>query len=219
MQPTPAPTVRPLDEARTRVAASATAAAEATATAGAATAKAPLPTPPPLPTAVPTPTRPNPTLPPTFTFAPPSPYVRLINRHTQMCLALEPGGVHIIQTRCSYQDNQMWKVPDVSKPYLESKNGPCVGFLGGHAELVQVSCAASPAWSTRPFGIYLGVYNPLRFPHPHPTVTPIELGMYYEFQVGDQCLDVEGWNHQDGSWVIHDTCRGEDNDNQLWAKH
>ncbi len=170
------------------------------------------------PVPVSTPTQPR----RTATLAPPTPiYYPLINRHTQMCLTAPLGNSLVVQSECNAaRDEQLWKVPtDAVYFNLQVKNGPCASFREGHAELIQSACDSSPMWTLRLFGNYYGIPFPITLPHSHPTVIPKETGTYYQIQYGNQCVDVEGWDHADGGIIIHDDCRGSDMDNQLWARY
>jgi hypothetical protein len=52
---------------------------------------------------------------------------------------------------------------------------------------------------------------------------PLETGMYFQLRYAGDCVDVEGWNHNEGQRIIHTQCRnckeGFDDDNQLWARY
>lgn len=188
-----------------------------------APAATPQPTvPPPYVTPVP-PTKPPP--PPT---TPPVVWFQLVNRHSQKCLTLEPGDDHLVQQPCFLRtDSQLFRLPEslYATTYLTplaAKNGLCVGTRPLHAEVVKASCAGALVWKLDPISTsWSGVPYPLNFPHGHALVRPIETGPYYLIKYGDQCLDLESWEHFDGAAIIHYDCRPhtEDMDNQLWAKH
>lgn len=197
-------------------------------------------TPTPVPSRTPQPTwtappSPTPTWTPTQTYTPvptrtatptatPTPiYFRLINRHTQMCLTAQVGSHLIVQETCSdSRDEQFWRLPlDAEFVNLQSRSGVCIGYNNYNNRLVQVGCSAIQPWRLIPFAPYYQAGEvSIRLPHgTSPTVVPKELGLYYLIQYQDHCVDVDSWNHDEGGSIIHETCRGCDNDNQLWARY
>lgn len=166
------------------------------------------------------PTASVPTLAPQATRPPESSvWARLINRHSQKCATAPADGSRIVQFTCSSGNEQLWKVSISGAFQLQARSGTCASFTPQHAELIQVSCGASPFWTIHPVGPYSGIPFAVNFPHGHPTVAPQELGTYYQFQNGKFCVDVESYNHDEGGAIIFNDCKDQDNDNQLWAWH
>ncbi len=209
------------DVISTRVAEEQTVAARLTATAAAAR-----PTSTPLTNASPTPlprSAPPATLQSNLNLqpTPTQTYFRLVNRHTQMCLTAPGASGPIVQATCSNaRDDQFWRLPlGAVNVNLQARSGPCVGYDNFSNVLVQVDCSAVQPWKLVPRGTYYQVFSPIDTPHSHPTLVPLAIGTYYQMQYEEDCVDVDDWNHDDGGRIIHDTCRGTNNDNQLWARY
>lgn len=109
---------------------------------------------------------------------------------------------------------------------LRNQTGICVGLIPENGKLIQQDCEIAPSgWKTVAYGNYETSGKDAMMPHPHPTIPPIERGMYYRVQINGQCLDVGDWSHEKGTNVILFPCKLRkdnglrDDDNQLWAKY
>lgn len=210
--------------------------ARAQAVAATLTAAAPTPLPPPtwtrtIPTITFLPTLPPAPLPPPLPTSPPvvqQTYFRLVNRHSQKCLTARGINQEVVHATCSYGDDQLWYLPiGDSKVSLESKSGVCVGYNPNNTSnaLFGVGCTAGlRPWTLETYDTYYRVGNySIKFPHGHPTIVPLETGLYFQIRYESDCVDVEAWNHNEGHRLIHTECRdcrlGLVNDNQLWARY
>jgi len=186
---------------------------EATSIAATLTAYAPQPT-----------SLPPSTVPPST--APPRPsqnFASLINQHTQKCLTVR--GNSIVQESCVSSPNQLWQIQNGNGPLkLISKSGVCLSF--SDIDVVASTCNGSPAWALRQWGDYNTIENIRRSmgksPHGgpnHPRPAILEYGIYFQIMDGGNCVDVDGWNHDQGGRIIYWPCNGTngDNANQLWA--
>lgn len=203
------------DRVATAVAGTSIAFQEATSIAATLTALAPRPTLTPFQP----PTVPPATVPP----RPPQNFARLINQHTQECLTIQ--GNSIVQASCTSSPNQLWQIQNGNGPFkLISKSGTCLSF--SDIDVVASNCNGSPTWSLRRWGDYNTIENIRRnmgkSPHGgpnHPRPAILEYGIYFQIMDGGNCVDVDGWNHDQGGRIIYWPCNGTngDNANQLWA--
>lgn len=186
---------------------------------------APTPVPPSAtPTVAPTPTLP-PVPPPVQPPASSAVFFNLINRHTQKCLTALGGiGNPVVQESCGVgRDDQLWYLPEgVTQVSLQSKSGACIGYdpSGAHNTLFQVGCSGYKPWSVQETCTsYYSCPNPITSPHNNPIIAPMALGRYYLIEYSGDCVDVDGWKHDEDVNIIHTQCRYSDNDNQLWARY
>lgn len=197
-----------IDPVAATVAAIGTARAQATAVAATLTAMAPTPTR--------TPTRPIIIIPPTRT---PAPYQMIINHHTQKCLTVQ--GKDVVQASCTGSNNQMWRYqPGYDPRQFVTSSGACLSF--SDIDIV-ISGSGCPIWTVRQWGDYWTIQNARiqarKEPHPHINPTPLQLGIYFQIVDGGNCVDLDGWNHDEGGKLIYWPCDGRitDNANQLWS--
>jgi len=165
-----------------------------------------------------------PTVPlPTSTPRPPINYASLINQHTQECLTVQ--GNSIVQASCTSSPNQLWQIQNGDGPFrFISKTGSCLSF--SDVDVVASTCNGSPVWALRRWGDYNTIEDIRRgmgkSPHGgpnHPRPAILEYGIYFQIMDGGNCVDVDGWNHDEGGRIIYWPCNGTigDNANQLWA--
>lgn len=157
------------------------------------------------------------------TIPPPQNYARLINQHTQECLTAQ--GNSIVQASCTSSANQLWQIQNGNGPFkMISASGMCLSF--SDVDVVASTCNGSPAWTIRRWGDYNTIENVRRdmgkSPHGgpnHPRPAILEYGIYFQIMDGGNCVDVDGWNHNEGGRIIYWPCNGTigDNANQLWA--
>ena len=218
----PPPRTPTVDGIATRV-------AEAQSVAATLTAAAPPPTLTPIP---PPPTRPTttgvvfqtpsgfPTIEVIFQTPVATAYALLVNQHTQKCLTAQGGSV--AQASCVGSSNQLWQSFVGNGPVqFIAQTGICLASSGNR--IVPSSCAGSPAWTLRQWGNYWAIQNARlaakKEPHPHVNPTPLELGNYFQIMDGGNCVDVDGWNHNENGDIMDWPCNGDmlENANQLWA--
>ncbi len=162
---------------------------------------------------------PTPTKWPTVTPAPPTTVqagFHLLNRHTQMCLSAQSGTFWIVQEPCrSNALEQLWRLASPGiQISLQTLTNRCVGYNNENNKLVQVGCSGSTPWKLVPsYG------QQIQLPHAHPTTPPRNIQYYLVSMVDGECVDDDGWSHAQGQVQIHDTCRWENNDNQLWGPY
>lgn len=147
-------------------------------------------------------------------------YAMLVNQHTQKCLTAQ--GNSAVQATCVASSTQLWQSQGGNGPFqFVSSSGGCLAASGNRIALS--NCAGSPAWTLRQWGNYWAIQNARlaakKEPHPHVNPTPLELGNYFQFMDGGNCVDVDGWNHNEGGDVMYWPCNGDslENANQLWA--